>query len=467
MQILQKHSVHFIIKRKEIKMNQTSNAAEKKLPASQKIGYLFSGVSYTWCMMIPTFVIYFSTQSLGLAIGAVSAMIAIVKVLDAFTDIIAGVIIDKTKAKSGKARPWFLRAAIPYAICMVLLFSIPEGLSQTASLILITILYALVVSVFGTIIGVARYAIVPLMTSNLNERGSLGALGDGVGAFLCGAGFAVTFPIIAKIGYRNTFLIYAIIALIACIICYLLVRENVGEMETEVQEKIAFKDVLKSLFTNKYCLILLIATMCQQIVGSTFTTGGTYFFQYVAGDISYYSKVMTVVMFGSLAAMILMYFIAQKVSSKRIFITGSIITLVMDLIVIISGGTNIAILMVCFSLYLIVGQVVLTSCFAPFAASAVDYDEAKTGVRKEGITSSVTNIGIKIGGALGPAIFGAIAAAGGFVSAAETQSAEATTVLHHALLYTPIIVLIIMIVVVGALYHIEKDISKVKTENIK
>ena len=439
----------------------------RKLPVTQKIGYLFSGVGYVFCMMIPTFVIYFSTQSLGLAIGAVSAMMAVVKVLDAFTDVAAGIIIDRTNTQKGKARPWFIRAAIPYAACLALLFSIPEGLGQTASLVLIAILYALTVSVFGTVIGVARYAIVPLMTSDGNERGSLGALGDGVGAFLCGAGFAVTFPIIGMIGWRSTFLIYAAIAFVACLICYLLVRENISgineSLESERQEKKnSFKNSFKAIFTNKYCLILLLVTMCQQITGGTFTTAGTYYFQYVVGDVGYYSKVMTIVMFGSLAAMIIMYFVAQKLSSKRIFLGGCIIAAVFDLIIIISGGKSVPVLMVCMPLILIFGQVVLTSTFAPFAASAVDFGEAKTDIRTEGVTSAVTNIGIKLGNALATVIFGSLAAAAGFVSAAETQTEQAISAIHHTLLFVPLIVLIIIGLIVAIFYHVDKDIAKVK-----
>ena len=169
-------------------------------------------------------------------------------------------------------------------------------------------------------------------------------------------------------------------------------------------------------------------------------------------------------MIGSLVAMIAMYFIAQKLSSKRIFLAGCIIAAIFDVIIIISGGRNVPVLMICMPLILIFGQVVLTSTFAPFAASAVDYSEARTGVRAEGVTSAVTNLGIKLGVALATVIFGSLAAAAGFVSAAETQTQQAINAIHNALLFVPLIALIIIALIVAIFYNIEKDITKAEAK---
>ena len=82
-----------------------------KVPAKSKFGYAFSGISFCFCQLIPTFLIYFATENLLLSVGAVSLMMMLVKVLDGVSDIVAGLIIDKTNTSKGKARPWMLRAA--------------------------------------------------------------------------------------------------------------------------------------------------------------------------------------------------------------------------------------------------------------------------------------------------------------------------------------------------------------------
>jgi len=68
------------------------------------------------------------------------------------TDLIMGVIVDRTKSRFGKCRPWILRMAIPFALVGVLLFSVPSGLGESSKLVYIFITYNLVSSVVYTAI---------------------------------------------------------------------------------------------------------------------------------------------------------------------------------------------------------------------------------------------------------------------------------------------------------------------------
>lgn len=68
---------------------------------------------------------YYCTNSLGLSPGIVGTLLLVSKLFDGFTDLIAGLIIDKTKTKYGKARPYEL-CILGVWICTVLLFSTPN-----------------------------------------------------------------------------------------------------------------------------------------------------------------------------------------------------------------------------------------------------------------------------------------------------------------------------------------------------
>lgn len=434
------------------------------LGVSQKFGYLCGGLSYVMCMMIPTFLIYYSTESLALSIGSVSLMMTLVKVLDGVTDIIAGILIDRTNSKKGKARPWFLRAAIPYAICIVLLFAVPQSLSTTGKLVMLAVFYALTVSVFGTLIGVARYAIVPRMTSDPKERGQLGVLGDGIGAFSMGLGMAVTLGLVNKMGWTATFSIYAVIVLIAALLCYGFTRERTEEISGKIDEdkknSITISGFIAALFKNKYALILFLIVFFQQLGAGATASAGTYYFKYVAGNVGYFSTVMTITTVLSLIGMFVGMYITKKIGPKNLFILGGIGTTVCYLVAALFGKMSVTVLLVAIPLSMLFGQTFLTACFAAFSASAVDYGEKKNGVRAEGVTSSVLNIGIKIGTALSTATIGAIMSFGGFQAGGVTQTASALSSISVSYLIFPMLAYLAATLLVVFAYRIDRDMDK-------
>lgn len=75
---------------------------------------------------------YFYTDKVGTAAGAVAAVFLITKIIDAFTDLIMGNIVDHTKPGKEHYRPWILKMAIPAGIVMVLLFTLPSSWVQSA-----------------------------------------------------------------------------------------------------------------------------------------------------------------------------------------------------------------------------------------------------------------------------------------------------------------------------------------------
>ena len=56
------------------------------------------------------------------------------KIIDAITNIVMGYIIDRTRTKQGKARPWLLISAPLVAVTGILLFTVPTG-NQTVQVI--------------------------------------------------------------------------------------------------------------------------------------------------------------------------------------------------------------------------------------------------------------------------------------------------------------------------------------------
>ena len=64
------------------------------------------------------------------------------KIIDAITNIIMGQVIDRTRTKEGKARPWLFLSAFLVPVTAVLLFTVPNG-SETVQVIWVMVSYNL------------------------------------------------------------------------------------------------------------------------------------------------------------------------------------------------------------------------------------------------------------------------------------------------------------------------------------
>lgn len=105
--------------------------------------------------------------------GAFLAVFPIVsKIIDAITNIVMGYIIDRTRTRQGKARPWLLLSAPLVAVTGILLFTVPSG-NRTVQVIWVMLSYNLFYSFAYTIYNMSHNLMVPLSTRNTEQRGSL------------------------------------------------------------------------------------------------------------------------------------------------------------------------------------------------------------------------------------------------------------------------------------------------------
>ena len=414
------------------------------LPLSQKVGYTIDGLANVWMMAIPMFLMTFATEGLTISVALVGMVMMLVKVLDGFTDIIAGIMIDKTKSKKGKARPWMLWMAVPYAVTLCAVFYIPATAPMGVKIALLAILYALSISVFGTIISVARTVLMIRMTNDPKERGQLGVLNDGVSAILCGLLMSLTNIWAMKYGYAKIFTVYAVIAFAACILTYVLCRENVGELNDimigeEKRQSVKLKDLFITLGKNKYALVLLVYILLLNIANTIIQTGGIYYAANVLGDQMLYSKFMIFMIIGNIVGFLLAAPLVRKIGSRKIFIIGSVLAACAAAVIFFSHGASFKLICACILIVAVCGITFTTTQLMAMTGSCTDYGEWKTGVRAEGVTSAIASIGVKIGGALGSALLSGAMAAGGYISGAGSQSAEAVNAINFAFSGFPMI----------------------------
>ena len=302
---------------------------KKYLKWYQKVAYgsgdLASNCSYG---LVSSFLLLYLSDVLGMDTGIVGTLMLISKIFDGVTDVFFGTMIDKTKSKLGKARPWMLYAQIGVSICLILLFSIPN-MGQTAQYAYFFAFYTCLNAIFYTANGVAYSTLSALITNNAQERVQLGSI-----RFMFAVvtnivmGFAVTGAVNsfgggAK-GWRAVAIICALIGLVVNTISCLAVKEiepeqieaNPADKKPE-DDKLGFLDTVKLLFANKYYVIIVILYIVYYIMSNITTGSGVFFATYVLGDGSLLGMFQMMKMFPVIIALIFTPMLVKKTKSMQ------------------------------------------------------------------------------------------------------------------------------------------------------
>lgn len=148
-----------------------------KLSFKERLGYSFGGygINITYSLLSSFLLVYYVSVVKANPVVA-AGVIAFSRIFDGVSDLIMGYIVDNTKSKYGKARPWILRLSLPLAVCTVLLFGAPSSLSGAGITAYMFIIYNLVATVFYTGMSVPFNSMNGFMTLVQYERGLLGNL---------------------------------------------------------------------------------------------------------------------------------------------------------------------------------------------------------------------------------------------------------------------------------------------------
>lgn len=138
----------------------------------KRIGY---GIGDLGCNLVfstmSSYLLIFYTDVFGIAAAAAGTMMLVTKLVDAITDTVMGMVVDKTHTKWGQGRPYFVIGAIPFAVFTILTFIVPD-LSEGGKLIWAYVTYCLLCTAY-TIVNIPLNTIVPRLSADPNERNIL------------------------------------------------------------------------------------------------------------------------------------------------------------------------------------------------------------------------------------------------------------------------------------------------------
>ena len=187
------------------------------------------------------------------------------KILDAVTNIVMGQLIDRTRTKEGKARPWMLLSAVLLPVSGILLFAVPNA-SSTVQVIWVMISYNLFYSFAFTIYNMSHTLMVPLSTRNTTQRGGLSVFNNIAQVMITGIIVAMIFPMVImpmlganKHMWIMTMCILSIITLPLTLLEYLFTKERVTEEDSgENTGRKPIREQLKAVLHDRYWVIIIL-----------------------------------------------------------------------------------------------------------------------------------------------------------------------------------------------------------------
>lgn len=433
---------------------------EEKISVWERFAY---GCGDLGCNIIysamSAFLLFYYTDYVHVSALTVGTIMLISRIFDGITDLIMGVIVDRTKSRFGKCRPWILRMAIPFAIAGVLLFTVPTGLGNSAKVVYIFITYNLVSSVVYTAINVPYATLNSLITQNQYERSVLSIFR----MILATVGTLVitnlTLPLVEFFGnnasaWTKTFAVFGVLSVIVFLITFTGTKERVKPSKNTKQEKIPFVKGLKLLFQNKYWIMITLTLVLIFINYSLNSGAAVYYAKVILKNANLVGPMNLVASVTQIVVMFFTAFIIKRIGKRNMLIIGSIVYGAGFAMFAFVGDSYMGIMLA--SAVKGIGNAGISSCMFAIVSDTIEYGEWKTGYRTEGLVNSASSFGFKVGNGLGSAMLGWILALGGYAEKAAEQSPGALTAIKSLFIYIPVVVVILQVVIMW-FYHLDKE----------
>ena len=441
--------------------NKTKTRDPYRLTAIKQLGWSGRGVSLACSVVVLGYITYYCTNMLGMDPVLVGTLLMASKIFDGVTDLMAGVLIDRTNTKLGKGRPYEF-AIFGVWISTILLYSCPD-LGNVGKCIWIFATYTFANSIFATLLNASEAVYLVRAFKYEDDRNKLVSL-NGLFITLFCAIVSIVFPILmgtlgtTRDGWTTMLLIVGIPLGLIGFSRFLIVKEVNTDVAAQ-NSKVEFKDFLPAL-KNKYVWLLVGITILVNVINNGNTAVGTYYFDYIVGNVGAMS---TVGMLSLVTPFLLLFMpkILQKISITKLFSIFFVIGAVGSVIKAVAGA-NMPLLIV--GNLLVLFAVLPPSYFTLILITYImDYHEWKSGKRVEGAISAINSFSSKLASGLSSGGVGLVMGLCGFDGTAEVivSSARASIIALYG--WVPAVFFIVLLVLLR-FFDLEKRMPQIRTE---
>lgn len=445
------------------------NEEENKMETSNKIGiakfwgWQARAVSMGSMTIVLGYLTIFCTDTLMLPAALVGTLLLVSKIFDGVTDLIAGYIIENTKTRWGKARPYEFFIIALWLVTWAL-FSCPEGWSTVVKCVWVFVMYTLVNSIFATFL-ISNQTPYMLRAFDTQEKivkvNSYGGIVVTIGCAVVSMLFPQLMATMAtsSAGWSKLVGIFALPLAVLGILRFLTVKETVQLEDDAEESKVSFSDIFELLKTNKHIYIVVGISFFYNFVLNI--NAYTYYFKYIGGGIDRYT-VLAALSMPLLIVMFIFPVLMQKgITIRQIIMFGACCGAVgwaMNFF----AGDNMTILIIAGVLYSFAG-LPIAYLSGLLILDCAEYNVLIGKKRMETTIAAVSSVGTKIGAGLGIATLGLMLSVFGYDGASATQTDS--TIFGIRLIFSLIPAAVyVIIAILAKIYSLDGVLAKLRAE---
>ena len=422
-----------------------------KIRIWQRIAYACGTFGHdVFYAMIGTYFMIFVTSNLfnsdnptndAYMIGIVTTIILVLRIAELFVDPFIGNIIDKTKTRWGRFKPWVLGGAVIAAVTLAMLFTDFGGLTvsnPTLYLVIFAVVY-FIMDIFYSAKDVAIWSMIPALSFDSHEReitATIARIGSVFGGQLV---TVIVMPVVLYFSINQNggagdptgwFAFACIgggIATLGAIILGLGTHEQDNALR-ENKEDTSAKDVLKVLTKNDQLLWMAIAYLVYGIGINIVNNFNLYYFIYVIGDATKFSILGVINTVIGLLAVAAFPILTTKFSRRKLFFS-SIAVMAVALVIYAMSGTNVTLALIGAGLFALPQPLVFLIVLMTITDS-VEYGQLKLGHRDEAVCLCVRPLVDKFAGAVSSGIIGLAAIWVGMTGGASASGLTADNMMR-------------------------------------
>lgn len=450
-----------------------------KLSNFSKLSFGIGALGKDLCYaIISYFLMIYFTDTVGLTPLFVGNLFLIARVWDAFNDPMMGFIVDNTRTKWGKFRPWIFIGTVLNAIVLVFMFTKPSGLEGTSMYVYFSVVYILWGMTY-TVMDIPYWSMLPSLSSTKKERDSMSVIPRifASTAWLLMGAFALKLVSVlgngdSATGYSALAKIIAVIFVITSTITVVFVKDrSCQDIETgKKSQKLTIKDALHVIIGNDQLKVFIGVVLCYNLVVQLAGGIAIYYFKYVTGNEGLYPIFTTAAQFAEIAALFLFPILSKFFTKKQVFAIASFSPAIGLAGVVLCGfiaPQNVAIVAISGIFYKL-GSGLTLGATTVMLADVIDYGQVKLGSRNESIIASFQTLLVKTASAVSAWLIGVGLTIVGYVANAE-QTASTIMGMRILMGVVPSVITILAFVIYAKGYklegaYLEEILKKVKND---
>lgn len=403
-------------------------------PRTQRLAIVTAGFGQNFVLTtVSTFLLVYLLQYAGISTGGmvvVTLIITVAKILDAILDPVMGSIIDMTRTRWGKLRPYILFSALPVALLSGLLFSVPD-VAEPMKLLFFGIFYVLW-GIAYTVCDVPFWGLIGSAFIDPNLRTKVIGSVRAFGAIALGLS-TLGMPWLAKLlsfapettsqGWSLAVFLTSVLGMGVFLLAFFFTRER---QTTAVSTGLTLRQLFGALIKNTPLLLVLLGSVLgfgRFIVQA----GGAVFVVLAYGDEGTFTLVGAAIIVGMVISSFMTPLLLRRLTGRSLIIGSSIVAAVLYTGMYFSGFVNLAVILVfIFLTGLTLGIFLVVQ--ATMIADSVDDAERRLGVRNDGISFATLTFVSKIMNALAVAVFGLFIVLTGYENGVQVTAAMQNTI---------------------------------------